>query len=152
MTERVLLCISLALLCPDAAAVGKGLGPKRSQPTLQKYAADLTSDSAAKRSYAGRVLLSRVKTARRQAATGPEDDLTRAEALQVLTDFDRLVAPVCTRHLAVPEITAPCADILRYLESADALTALKAQLARETRKRIKKRLEQAIAHLEKVPK
>ena len=120
--------------------------------TKNKYVQDLTHSTAARRSYAGRVLVRRVKSARRAAARGPEDDLTRAGALQVLTDFDQQVAPTCIRHLAVTEITGACAEILRVLETRAALPALQAQLQVETRRRVKKRLKKAIERLEALKK
>ena len=157
MTSRALaaaltLALLMALGAEAAWAVGNRIGPKRPAPTLQKYVQDLTGSSASKRSYAARVLRRQVKAARRQAAHGPEDDLTRAEAMQRLTDFDQLVAPACTRHLSLPEITIACADILKYLESRAALPALKAHLLVETRRRAKKRLTAAIAQIESTSK
>ena len=143
----------LWLLIPATSlGVGKAIGPKRAPPTLIKLVQDLSSENSAKRRYAGRVLHSRAKTARSQAARGPEDDLTRADAMQVLTDFDQLVAPACIRHIALPEVTAACADILRLLETRTALSALKGQLERETRRREKRRLTKAIERIEAVGK
>ena len=155
MTDRALLpglLLALALLPLTADAVGNRLGPAARPPTLEKMAQDLTNQNPARRSYAGRVLLRQVKTARREAARGPDDDLTRAAAMQTLTDFDRLVAPVCTRHLALPEITSPCAEMLRYLQTRSALPMLRAQRERETRSRVIKELDKAIAELEAPPR
>ena len=66
--SRLLLAIALALTPVSASAVGKAIGPKRAPPTLAQYVADLTSENAAKRSYAGRVLVRQVKAARRSLA------------------------------------------------------------------------------------
>jgi hypothetical protein len=155
MNDRALLpglLLALALLPLNVDAVGNRLGPAVRPPTLEKMAQDLTHHNPARRSYAGRVLLRQVKTARKEAAHGPEDDLTRATAMQALTDFDRLVAPVCSQHLAVPEITSPCAEILRYLQTRTALPMLKAQRKIETRSRVIKELDEAIAGLEEPPR
>lgn len=154
MTDRVLLpglLLAMALLPLPAGAVGNRLGPAVRPPTLEKLAQDLTNQNPARRSYAGRVLLRQVKTARREAARGPDDDLTRGTAMQTLTDFDRLVAPVCTRHLSLVEITSPCAEILGYLQTRAALPSLRAQRTIETRSRVIKLLDKAIARLEKPP-
>lgn len=157
MTERWWLAwlaapLAVTLSAHSAEAVGNRLGPRKPPPTLAKYVQDLTHSNAARRSYAGRVLLRQVKSARRAAATGPEDDLTKAGAMQVLVDFDQQVAPTCTRHLNVREITAACADILRLLETQTALSALQAQLQVETRRKVKKRLQKAISRIEAVKK
>ena len=157
MTDRRWLAwltglVALIWSANSAQAVGNRLGPKKAPPGLAKYVQDLTHSTAARRSYAGRVLLRRVKSARRAAARGPEDDLTRAGAQQVLTDFDQQVAPTCTRHLAVAEITGACADILRLLETQASLPALQAQLQVESRRNEKKRLKKAIQRLEALKK
>jgi len=135
-------CLSGA--SPHAYAVGNRIGPARVAPTTEKHVSDLSNTNAAKRRYAARVLLRWVHTARRQAARGPQDDLTRAEALQTLTNFDQMVAPRCTADLHVAELTGPCADILRLLETQSALEALHSQLAKETRRGVQRRLQRAI--------
>jgi len=145
---RTLIAASGLFLLPlSAHAVGNRPGLSRTQPTMAQYAQDLSGSSPAKRRYAARVLLRQVRTARRQAATGPEDDLTRDQARQTLTDSDRLVAPGCIRHLSVREITAPCADILRLLETQAALAPLEVQLGREGRRGVQRRLQRAITTL-----
>ena len=153
MASRVLrlalwLAACLSVAPHHAYAVGSRMGPAGVAPTTEKYVSDLGSSNAAKRRYAARVLLRWVHTARRRAARGPQDDLTRAEALQTLTNFDQMVAPRCTTDLHVAELTGPCADILRLLETQSALEPLRLQLTKEARKGVQRRLRRAIDIIE----
>ncbi len=146
------LPIALAITALDsdsAHAVGSPLIPTLPH-SVEKYAQDLTSTNRAKRRFAARVLLRRVRTARRLAARGPEDDLTRAEAQQTLTDFDHLVAPRCTDHLSTVEISGPCADILRLLETKAAIPALESHLQEESRPGVRRRIEKALHTIRQV--
>jgi HEAT repeat protein len=150
MTEVVRACVAALIvvaLAGPVSAVGRTVGPKRPQPTLAKFVSDLTGASSAKRALAGRTLLSQVKRARKDAARWPEGDLVRAEALARLTDFDQLVAPACARELRIPEVTSACAEILGLLETRSALPKLEAQLAVEERRRVRRRLAQAIKRI-----
>jgi hypothetical protein len=147
---RLVLATSLILLPLDGEAVGPTRGPIQRRPTVESYARDLSSSSPAKRRYAARVLLRQIRTARRAAARGPEDDLTRDEARQTLTDCDRVVAPACSSHIALPEVTGPCADILGLLETRSALPQLKEQLQREQRRSVQRRIKRAITTIQAV--
>ena len=64
-------------------------------------------------------------------------------------DFDRKLAPRCTEYIEVPALTVPCADILRLLETTDALPALREALATTTKGRARRRLSRTIDALER---
>ena len=145
----LLAAAGLAFSTSSAFAVGNRVIPSTPHG-VEKYAQDLTHANSARRRFAARVLRRRARTARRHAARTAGDDLMRAEAQQTLTDFDHLVAPSCTHHLDLPEITAPCADILRLLQTQSAMESLEKQLSVETRSHAQRRLQRAITQIKAV--
>ena len=119
--------------------------PQR-EPSLGEYMDDLGGDVAPDRLYAARVLRGRVKLALRQA--GWRDPMYAAAAAQDLGDFDQRLAPLCVTQLAVRNVTRPCADILRLLESADAVGPLRAAADAEDRAGVARRLRRAALAIE----
>ena len=144
---RAALLVAIALAAAGVARASNPtwMGPQR-EPTLGEYINDLDSDVAPDRLYAARVLRSRVKLALRQS--GWRDPLYAAAAAQDLSDFDRSVAPLCVEGLALRNITRPCADILRLLETADAIGPLRAAADAEDRAGVARRLRAAALAIE----
>ena len=98
-------------------------GHTQKDVSLERYAGDLVGQDPHDRLFAARVIRTRVREAWRWAG-GATDQLRAIEARQMLSTFDVLVAPRCTRQLSVANLLRPCAQILGMLEFEAALPAL----------------------------
>jgi hypothetical protein len=76
------------------------------------------------------------------------DELLVQEALVLLEEMDRLVAPTCIGLLQAGAVARPCADVLGVLETADALPALRDALSTAGRLE-RRRFARAIARIER---
>lgn len=141
----LLALLALALARP-AGATGADL-PGALPPGLDDHLADLDSGDRAKRRLAARSLRVLVRGEVRRSSTRQRDELVRDEARMTLADLDARLAPRCVEGLGNPELTVPCADILRWLETTTALPALERALAAEPRPRARRRLDRTIQAL-----
>jgi hypothetical protein len=142
-----LLALLALLLAGPAHATGAKL-PGALPAGVDDHLRRLDSGEPAKRRLAIRALRTVVRAEVRRSADGQPDDLLRDEARMILTDLDARLAPRCTEGLAIPELTIPCADILRRLETTQALPALEQARATETRPRARRRLDRTITTLQ----
>lgn len=141
--------LALLLLSLGGAAHAAGVqAPGQAPPQLADYLEDLDSGDQAKRRLAARTLRTMVKVEVKRSARVGGDDLQRDEALLSLQDFDKQLAPRCMEYLAAPALAVPCADILRLLETTEALPALREAAATTTRRRALRRLRRTIDALE----
>jgi len=101
----------------------------------------LSSSDRAVRLLAARSLRTEVRANLRLIKR--EHGILSAAALVQLDDFDRHLAPVCIARLEMRDLTRPCADILRLLETEAALPAIDEAIMVERRTSARKRLEKA---------
>ncbi len=148
MFRRTLLLLLLALGATPAQAGTEAYAPRLKLPdTMQGYAQDLVGEDAANRVLAARALRRRIKVELR-GLRGPAGSVSRMEALADLADYDNVVAPACIEGLSVANTRRPCADILRMLETRDALPALAAARDAEPRKGVRRRLDRALISIQ----
>ena len=142
------LLLVAALWAAPARATGASDPRGGAGSSVGDWLADQDSGEAAKRRLAIRTLRGVVRAEVRRSGRPGGDELVRQEAALILQDLDHRLAPRCAAGLTTPELTVPCADILRRLETTDALPALRAALATEARGRARRRLQRAIGTLE----
>ncbi len=143
--------VPILLLLPLLLGSGASRIPYPVPPdeSTERWVADLLGDDRSDRTYAARVLRSRVRLAVRRARRSEPGSLDHDEALATLDTFDTLVAPACVQALSAPGATRACADLLGLLGTGAAAGPLEALLAREgrdapgpcTRRRIARALE-----------
>lgn len=92
----------------------------------QQLVANLKGDVLKDRVYAARELRRQARLA--VADLSSSDDLRAAEARLRLEALDSDVAPACIAALPDPKVSGLCADVLRVLETTEALPALRAEL------------------------
>lgn len=115
--------LALLLLRAALAAPPTPIAPVRSTDPAQ-LVAELTGDVAKERVFAAREL--RRQARRAVAELGSRDELVSAEARLLLEELDGNAAPACTSALSDRQLSGLCADVLRALETTDALPALRA--------------------------
>ncbi len=151
MTERRAPWTGLAVLATlslPAFATGPVRNqPMQQEPTLEQRLRDLSGTDKARRLYAARSLLRQVRHADRQAGRTMGDPILIDEGRQALTDFDLLVAPRCIRQLGVADLTRPCVEMLRILETTEAIDPLESHLADEPRPLLQRRIRITIDEL-----
>jgi len=121
-----LLVVTLPLLLGSGAT--RVPYPMPPDETTERWVSDLAGEDRSDRSYAARVLRSRVRVAVRQARRSDPGSLTHDEALATLDTFDVLVVPACLQALGARRVVGPCADILGLLTVPAASGPLEALL------------------------
>ncbi|MBN1337630.1 MAG: hypothetical protein JXB39_16885 [Deltaproteobacteria bacterium] len=147
---RSLLCVLLPLLL--GAGATQVPYPMPPDDSTERWVSALLGDDRSERTYAARLLRSRVRLAVRKAERSDPGSLTYGEALAALDGFDALVAPACLQALGAPGATGPCADVLGLLTTPEAVAPLEALLAKEGRGaprcRTRRRIERALERIE----
>ena len=115
-----------------------------SDPSIEARINELESENAKKRKLAAIALRRMTRQYTRVADRERGDEVQIMEARQALMVFDDELARTCIEQLAVQNLTGLCADILGLLGSETAEDALEAQLQREDRKSVERRIEKAL--------
>lgn len=136
--------IALLLLQAALAAPPTTITPERTHDT-EALIADLLDGIPKEQTYAARELRRRSRLA--VGDLDNSNDIRRAEARLLLEKLDTQAAPACTTALAVRHVAGLCADVLRTLETTDALPALRA-LEPDTRGVTRRKVQRAVAFLE----
>lgn len=114
--------------------------------TTAMLLADLRSDDDSDRLYAARALRAQMKRALRVEARGASGTIAADEARSVLFELEARVPDACRAGMVEhPNVVAACADMIAWLEVDDAEPLLRAALAAETRKGVRRRIERALA-------
>jgi len=138
----------LVLWPGSALAVGTiPNSPVHQDTSSERYINDLDSADANLRIFAARVLLRRTKEAAR-IGNRESTDLRVLEARAVLSAFDVSLAPRCTRLLSTKNVARPCAQILGILETQKAIAPLKALIARDPARCVRRSASHAIERIQ----
>jgi len=120
--------------------------PPRVLFSVPQLAKDLDKGSKADKNFAVREIKRQIRNLLRELRT--KDELYTIEPMFQLKEFDALVAPVCIEDVKEHnEMTGHCADILRMLETKEALPALytaaeqTGKLDKATMKRVQKAID-----------
>ena len=134
--------VALMTLLVVAVAPGQQRAP--SDPSLEAKINELESENAKKRKMAAMALRRMTRHYTRVADREHGDEVVVMEARQALMVFDDELARTCIDQLDVQNLTGLCADILGLLGTAEAEAPLEAQLEREDRGGVERRIEKAL--------
>lgn len=115
-----------------------------SDKTTAEYLSDLDGDKPSDRLLAARVLQGQLRRALRTEARGRTGTLAYDDARAVLVEMDQRLPGACMNSLAYANVVAPCAEMLAMLGVVDAVPAIEAVLATETRKGPLRRITAAL--------
>ena len=113
-------------------------------PSLEARINELESENPKKRKMAAMALRRMTRQYTRVADRDHGDEVQIMEARQALMVFDDELARTCIDQLAVQNLTGLCADILGLLGTAAAEAPLEAQLERDDRRAVDRRIEKAL--------
>jgi hypothetical protein len=143
--------ISLLLGFGSAHAVGTVPNtPIKRDVSSRRYVNDLDSADPHIRLFAARVLLRRTREAARNGAK-ESNDMRALEGRQLLSVFDRTLAPQCMRQLKTKNIVRPCVQILGLLETSAALAPLQALLQADPPPCLQRATRHAISRIRSTP-
>jgi hypothetical protein len=128
-----------------AAMAMRPPGGDYSDPSLEARIDELESENAKERKLAAMSLRRMTKQYARVANRERGDEVAILEARQALMVFDDELARTCIEQLGVRNLTGLCADILGLLGTSEAEAPLEAQLAREERRGVERKIEKALA-------
>jgi HEAT repeat protein len=143
------LLVTVLVLWPRTAS---GVGtipnsPVQQDTSSERYINDLDSADPNLRIFAARVLLRRTKEAAR-IGNRESTELRVLEARALMSAFDVKLAPRCTRLLTTKNVARACAQILGLLETQEAIGPLKALIAHEPSRRVRRSATHAIDRIQ----
>jgi hypothetical protein len=150
------LCVAAALVCTlplSAQSAGAAepemndAAPPQAQKTTADLLSDLSGDNASDRLYAARALRGVLAQAQRAIEHAPAGSLARDDGLATLDELEQRLPDQCMTALQFKNVVALSAEMLALLKYRDALPAVQAAAATETRKGVKRRLDGAVALL-----
>jgi hypothetical protein len=139
------------LVCAGTARAAEpemnSAAPAQAQKTTAELLSDLSGDNAADRLYAARALRSQLAHAQHAVAHAPEGSLAHDDGLATLDELEQRLPDQCTAALQFKNVVALSAEMLGMLNDREALPAVQAAAAAETRKGVKRRIDSVVAGL-----
>lgn len=121
--------------------------PAQAQKTTAELLSDLSGDNASDRLYAARALRGVLAQAQRAIDHAPAGSLAHDEGLATLDELEQRLPDQCLMALQFKNVVALSAEMLAMLNDRDALPAVQEVAATETRKGVKRRLDNVVAAL-----
>ena len=148
MISLLLSLFPMVLAMDDPMGAGGTPTPSASSDkTTAEYLSDLDGDKPSDRLLAARVLQGQLRRALRTEARGKVGTLAYDDARAALVELEQRLPGACSNALAYANVVAPCAEMLAMLDVFDAIPAIEAVLATETRKGPLRRITEALAML-----